>query len=245
MPTTTRARPALARLLALSGLAAALAACQSDGLATGSVESYPHDLRARHPIVLAEKPRSLDVFPTGAGYLDPRQAADVANFVLEYRRHGRGGLAVQVPQGVPPAEAAAAARTLGAIRRVAADGGVPALAVTGYPATMPGVASAVRMSFARMQAKVAGECGLWPEDLGAGDFEAGFRNGPYYNFGCAMQSNVAAQVADPVDLVRGQPESRIDTIRRAKAIEGLRDGKDPSTNWRQDGQASVKQQVSQ
>jgi pilus assembly protein CpaD len=245
MPTRPRSQAVLMRLAACAGLAGALAACQSDGIATGSIQDYPHDVRARHPIVLADRPRSLDVFATGAGHIDPRQVADVQAFVLEYRRYGRGGLSVQVPGNLPPAEAAATARTVAGIRRIAADGGVPALAITGYPAAMPGVASAIRLSFARMQAKVAGDCGLWPEDLGAGDFKAGFGNGPYYNLGCAMQSNVAAQVADPVDLVRGQTESRSDSVRRARVIDAVREGKDPSVSWRQDGQASVKQQVGQ
>lgn len=246
-PAFPARRAAVVRLAALVGLAGGLAACQSDGVATGSLQSYPHDVRARHPIVLADKPRSLDVFPTGVGHIDPRQGTDVQAFVLEYRRYGRGALSVQVPGGLAPAEAASTARTVAGIRKLAADGGVPqaALAVTGYPAAMPGIASAIRLSFVRMQAKVAGDCGLWPEDLGAGDFEAGLKNGPYYNFGCAMQSNVAAQVADPVDLVRGQSETRSDSVRRARVIDGIREGKDPSVNWRQDGTASVKQQVAQ
>jgi pilus assembly protein CpaD len=240
---TTSLRPALA----LAGLAVLVGACQSDGTTTGSLADYPSDLRARHPIVLAEAPRHLDVFPTGAGHVDPRQAADVAGFALEYRRHGRGPLSVQVPHGLPPAEAAAVARTAATVRRMLADGGVPPAVtpVSGYPVTMPGVASAIRLTFSRTQAKVSNQCGTWPEDIGAGDYAAGARNTPYFNFGCAMQSNVAAQVADPVDLVRGQPESRIDSIRRAKVIDTLREGKDPSTQWRQDGQSSVKQQVQQ
>ena len=239
--------PTFRSAIALAGLAGTLAACQSDGGATGSLQNYPHDTRARHPVVLADKARSLDVFATGVGHIDPRQGADVQAFVLEFRRYGRGAFSIQVPGGLPPAEAAATARTVAAIRQIAADGGVPpaAVSLTGYPAAMPGVASAIRVSFSRMQAKVAGDCGLWPEDLGAGDFGAGMRNGPYYNFGCAMQSNVASQVADPVDLVRGQAEGRSDAVRRSRVIDGVREGKDPSVQWRQDGQASVKQQVAQ
>jgi pilus assembly protein CpaD len=50
-----------------------------------------------------------------------------------------------------------------------------------------------------------------------------------------MQSNVAAQVADPIDLVRGRAEGRPDSIRRGKVIDAIREGKDPSTQYRQEG----------
>ncbi|MBL7309728.1 pilus assembly protein CpaD, partial [Escherichia coli] len=75
-------------------------------------------------------------------------------------------------------------------------------------------------------------CGLWPQDLGARGFASDYTTQPSWNLGCAMQSNVAAQVADPIDLVRGRPEGRIDTVKRVRDIGQLRDGKDPSTTWR-------------
>jgi pilus assembly protein CpaD len=65
-----------------------------------------------------------------------------------------------------------------------------------------------------MQAKVGGRCGLWPQDLGVSDPKFNAGNDPYWNLGCAMQSNVASQVADPLDLVRGRSEGRVDTVRR-------------------------------
>jgi pilus assembly protein CpaD len=45
---------------------------------------------------------------------------------------------------------------------------------------------------------------------------------------------MAAQVADPVDLVRGRTESAPDTIQRTKKIEAIRQGQDP-TQYRQEG----------
>jgi pilus assembly protein CpaD len=58
-----------------------------------------------------------------------------------------------------------------------------------------------------------------------------------------MQSTVAAQVADPLDLVRGRTEGRIDTVRRARDIQTLREGKDPSTTYRQDDKGKINTQV--
>lgn len=238
----SRRIPAMA---ALGVLAALLSACQGDRATTGSI--YPTDYRARHPIVLADGSRTLDIFVTGTGHLDPRQAADLDAFLLEYRRYGRGGLGVDLPRGVAPGLGAGVERTAAAIRRFAAENGVPPreMAFSGYNVANPGLASPIRLGFRRMEAHVADACGLWPQDLGAGSPAANFRNEPAWNLGCATQANVAAQVADPVDLVRGRPEGRIDTIRRVKDIGQLRDGKDPSTAWRQDGKTSVKDAVGQ
>ncbi|MDV2986114.1 UNVERIFIED_CONTAM: CpaD family pilus assembly protein [Methylobacteriaceae bacterium AG10] len=232
----SRARPAAAVVL----VAAALGACRADRVATTG-STYPIDVRTRHPIVLADADRSLDLFPTGIGHLDPRQRADLESFLVEYRRYGRGLLVVEVPRGVSPALAGPVERTGAAVRHFAAEMGVPAggLRVVAYPVANPTLAAPLRLSFQRMQAKVADKCGLWPRDLGVSDLRSDWSNEPSWNLGCAMQSNVAAQVADPIDLVRGRPEGRIDTIRRTQDIGQLREGKDPSTQWRQDGKANV------
>src|SRR5215204_321798 len=108
---------------------------------------------------------------------------------------------------------------------------------------IPAPASPIRLSFQRLKAKVAGKCGLWPHDLGVSNMSADLNNGPYWNQGCALQSNVATQVADPVDLVRGRQEGRIDTLRRSKDIENLRQGKDPSTQYRSDEKGKINTQV--
>src|ERR1700712_5269039 len=115
---TRRHQPTLPRLgglLAACALATLAAACKSDPATPGDITVS--DYRARHPIVLADGTRSLDVFPTGIGHLDPRQTADIDAFMLEYRRFGRGVLLMEVPQGVPPAQAAAVERTAAALSR--------------------------------------------------------------------------------------------------------------------------------
>ncbi|GJE12952.1 MULTISPECIES: CpaD family pilus assembly protein [Methylobacterium] len=237
--------PRLGGLVAACALATLAAACKSDPATTGEITVS--DYRARHPIVLADGTRSLDVFPTGIGHLDPRQTADIDAFMLEYRRFGRGVLLMEVPRGVAPAVAPAVERTAAALRGLGGQNGVGTreIAVTGYAVAAPSLATPIRLSFQRMQAKVADQCGLWPQDLGTSSFQVDYSNRPNWNLGCAMQSTVAAQVADPVDLVRGRPEGRIDTVKRVRDIGQLRDGKDPSTTWRQDGQTAVKSQVGQ
>ena len=236
----SRLRPAVAVLL-VAGL---LGACRADRVATTG-STYPIDVRTRHPIVLADGERTLDIFPTGIGHIDPRQRADLESFLTEYRRYGRGVLLVEMPRGVSPGLAGPVERTGAAIRHLAGEMGVPArgLQLTAYPIANPTLASPLRLSFQRMQAKVADKCGLWPRDLGVSDVRADWSNEPTWNLGCATQANFAAQVADPIDLVRGRPEGRIDSVRRTQDIGQLREGKDPSTQWRQDGQTNVSNSV--
>ncbi|WP_019903204.1 CpaD family pilus assembly protein [Methylobacterium sp. 77] len=231
-------------VLASIALASALGACRADRAeTTGSL--YPTDYRARHPIVLADNTRSLDVFVTGTGHIDPRQTADIEAFLLEFRRYGRGTVILDMPRGVSPSLGSAVERTGAAIRRLGAESGVGGrqMVVTGYAVADPFLASPLRLSFRRMEAKVAGQCGEWPQDLGVGNAAFNGRNESHWNLGCAMQSNVANQIADPIDLVRGRPEGRIDSIRRTGDINKLREGKDPSTVWRQDGRTSVKSAI--
>jgi pilus assembly protein CpaD len=238
-----RKRRAAAAAVTIAGLA--LSACTADRAVTGS--TYPTDYRVRHPIILTDAPRTLDVIVNLSGVLDPRQHDDIRAFALEFRRYGRGPLLVEMPTGGKPAAMHAARRTLEAVRASIRAEDLPggAIATRSYSVADPIAASAIRLSFNRVQAKVTDQCGLWPQDLGVGDPGFNFRNEPYWNLGCASQSTLAAQVADPVDLVRGRTEGRIDTLRRSKDIENLRQAKDPSTDWKQDGKTSTKQQVSQ
>ncbi len=213
-------------------MALALAGCAKNADITGSLA--PVDLRERHPIVLRDAPRSLDVFVGRAGAgLDPRQAEDVADFAREYRRSGRGGLVAQVPTG--GRRELAGHDALNAVRAALARGGVPggALSVRTYPVADPGLASPIRLTFASLQAGLPHSCGQWPEDLGVSSYKTDAANAPYWNLGCSSQATLAAQVADPIDLVRARSEGRSDIVKRMGAITKLREGKDPSTEYRQ------------
>ena len=60
---TRKTHPPLFGALLL--LALPLSACAPDRVVTGS--TYPTDHRERHPIVLANAPQTLDLFPTAGG----------------------------------------------------------------------------------------------------------------------------------------------------------------------------------
>ena len=203
-----------------------------------SAAVYPADYRDRHPIVLTDAPKVLDVFVEGGGGLVSRERQDISDYLADYRSHGQGPLLAQVPAG--PGTAPGTGRALERIRE--AVGG--RLSVSQYRPTDPRLASPIRLSFKRLTAKVAGRCGLWPQDLGVADYAYQSRNEEYWNFGCAYQSNLAAQVADPVDLVRPRRDAVPDTARRMYNIGRIRQGQDPSTLYNQ-GTDSVRSSISQ
>lgn len=222
-----------AAAIVVAAIAPSLAGCFSDREAAAN--AYPADVRERHPVVLAQAPRVLDVFVQGHRGLDARESRDVEAFVEEYRAYGSGPLLAQVPVGVPDT---------GAAMRGIRQAGAGRVAVSRYTPADPAVASPVRLSFRRMQAQVASQCGLWPQDLGVVDYSFTSANRPYWNHGCAVQSNFAAQIADPVDLVRGRQMTPPDTGRRMGNIDKLRQAQDPTTTYKTES-ISVKSAVGQ
>lgn len=209
-------------------LACALAASAcSRGQTTGSIK-YPDDTRDRHPIVLGTKVKSLDLFVMGGG-IGERQSDELANFVAAYRREGRGPINVQVPTG--PGAGRDQGQAVSAVRRIL---GARGYQISHYTAHSPAIAAPIRISYHALQASVPHNCGDWPDDLITSNNTISGQNQTYWNFGCATQANLAAQVEDPLDFARARPEGRIDTAKRMEGIDKLRKGRDPSTQYRQE-----------
>jgi pilus assembly protein CpaD len=208
----------------------ALAGCANvDRMKTSSIPT--DDYRNRHPILLSESSQKLDLFPAAEIQgLDPRSAAQVAQFGRLYRATGQGPVNVFVPTGGIGSEPR---DLIPAIRQALAQGGVkPQLVVNHYPVANASLASPVRLSFTGLKARVADPCGQWPSDLASGSTVDGWENKPYWNLGCASQTALAEQVADPRDLVGPRAEDPADTKMRSRAIESLRKGSDPTTDWK-------------
>jgi pilus assembly protein CpaD len=238
--TQTHGRsPRLASLLLTSlALAALLGGCGADRTVSNAARE-PSDVRQRHPIVLADKSRTLDIFVgTNANALDPRQKEDLRAFVAEFREHGKGAMTASVPVG--GTNPAGDARGIEMIRT--ALGGPKnnfPLSVQTYAVEDPSLAAPIRLSFAELGAKVPHGCGRWPKDLSGSTTKDGIENEQYWNFGCAEQQNLAAMVADPIDLVRPQVEGRIDVVKRSGEIEKLRKGQDPATSYDDKNKATI------
>ena len=217
------------RLLLSFGMLALAGCANVDRMKTSSIPM--DDYRNRNPILLAETMQKLDIFPAPEiGGIDRYSAAQVSEFGRLYRAGGQGPIDVFVPRGGP---APMPRNAILAIRRALAAGGArPPVRVAYYPVTNPKLASPIRLSFMGLKAKIADRCGQWPSDLASGSTLQGWQNKPYWNFGCSYQSALAAQVADPRDLVGPRAEDHADTQMRTRAIESLRKGKDPTTDWK-------------
>lgn len=185
----------------------------------------PDEYDVRHPIKLVQGERHLDIFANGRG-LDRRQHEDLVAFLREHAAYGAGPIVAAVPQGPEGHYALATVRQLLGPRS--------GLQVVPYPADPAMGAAPVRLTFRRLQAKVASQCGLWPQDLAGGSSTDNWHNRPYHNLGCSYQTMLAAQVANPIDLVRPRGEGAIDVKKRTADIEALRKGEDPSTKWAKD-----------
>ena len=228
-------RRTLARGAAALMLLGGLAGC-SNVDRTVATSAIPVDYHQRHPVALVNARQSLDIFLIGAvGKLDYRQKHDVEAFAADYLAHGEGLLRVLVPRGSVDGRAADA--TLGALRHLLAASGVKGdIEVGSYQVTDARLASVLRMSFVKLQAKAATHCGDWPDDLGSGSSLDGWENRTYYNLGCASQQTLAAQMDDPRDLIRPRAEDPSDVQMRTRAIGDIRGnpvlvGQDPSTTW--------------
>ena len=224
---TARTAAVLARNYFLACLLLPLAGCGATERMV--VSSIPQDdFQVRHPIVLGEEPRTLEILVEPVtGQFDRHSAARLREFATLYRKFGRGPIII-----MPPAFPGATP-TVQPVRDALYSAGARARTiVASYPAG-PNLAAPVRLSFLGLKARVADQCGQWPRDLalGSGAVED-WSNKPYWNYGCAYQTAFAAQVADPRDLVAPQGETPVDTMMRVRGIESIRKGEDPGTNWK-------------
>jgi pilus assembly protein CpaD len=223
------ARPTFAAQALRWSLAAAAASALSGCSVpyASSDPAFPGSFQERHPIVVAAAPTSMDLYPVGGG-LDERSRANIRAFVERYRRYGSGAVTIQTPEGTNPNSIA-----VHEVRSALLAAGVRGrVAIGAYLPPSDGAAPPVRVSFTGLKAIVPTKCGQWPEDLASGSSVEGWKNEPYTNFGCATQSTIAAQVDDPRDFVQPHALGPSDVAMRTRAIEAVRAGQDPGTDWK-------------
>ena len=219
--TTTNDRPRgrAARNIALLAMAAVVAVASgcanADRTTTGSL---PDDYRTRHPIVVGERERTIDIpIATGATELTRGQSEVIAGFISGYSSDASGTFRIIVPHGAR--NDAATTVAVRHIRKLVARQGVPArkVMVESYSAVDPAEAAPIRLSYFAIAASTPA-CGQWPEDLVVNTYE----NRNYHNFGCATQNNLAAQIADPNDLLGPRRVTPADATQRGQALERYR-----------------------
>jgi len=196
-------------------LAALLSGCANrDSITVGSV---PDDYRTNHPIMIAEKNQKVDI-PIGAGDrgMTGYQRDTLLGFLDGYDRSAAPALTIAIPLG--SANEAAALVAGRDFARVAAASGInrKRIVMTSYQSASAEASAPVRVSFVAVRAQTD-KCGRWPEDLlQTSD------NKHYADFGCSYQNNLAAQMANPSDLLGPRKMTDIDAENRGKVIDVYR-----------------------
>lgn len=164
-----------------------------------------------HPIAVEPSYKDLKV-QYAAGDMSAEDAGKFDAFVSDYRVHGNGMLAISVPSGA----SSRAAITFFAERAAATGISRDKILVSTREAGNSD--PQVDVSYITYTAR-AESCGDWSENLSfTGD------NLTPKNFGCSIQHNIAAMVANPRDLLGPGPMGPVDTNRRATVLEHYQKG---------------------
>lgn len=202
--------PTMKDVLRAASLLAVLAAgsCASPNN-TGNLMDDP---AVNHPIEVAPSFHALRVnFSNSNVGLMPDDSARFDAFVADYIQHGNGAISVSAPAG---RDASVAIEYFG--ERLAAEGVPRERILVGVKDSPDGK---VEIGYIGYQAQANG-CGDWSANL---SFTLDNQVSP--NFGCAVQNNIAAMVADPRDLIAPRTMSAGDAARRAHVYSAYRDGK--------------------
>ena len=204
--------PALAVLLVAS-----LAGCANLKRDSVTVGAIPDDYRTNHPIMIAEKNQKIDL-PVGAGDrgMTGSQRDTLLGFLDGYDRSAAPALTIAIPVGSANEIAAAAAGR--DFARLAVASGIKRnrIVMTSYQSVSAEASAPVRVAYISVKAQTD-KCGRWPDDLAQTS-----ENKHYADFGCSYQNNIAAQMANPADLLGPRKSSDIDAENRSAVIDTYR-----------------------
>ncbi len=181
---------------------------------------------------MREKAQTLTVFiGDRRGGLTPAQRAEVGAVASSWRQEATGGIVIEIPVGAANERAATSASR--EIRSILSAAGVPhhAIEIRPYRTQDPVAARhdprqlsedggrdrSVRPVAARISARPTTSV-YWS-------------NRPHWNHGCANQRNLAAQVANPADLVQPRAETPVLASRRATVMDKYRKGESTATQY--------------
>ena len=198
----------------------ALGACATGG-ARPSASTAPLTPTERYSIDVTPAPVEVQLAPHASG-LSAAQAAALGDLIDRWAAGDRGMITIKAPEhGADPA---GAYRIATDTRDYLVAQGVEASAVhiVGYDAANDPKAP-VRVGFLHYEAH-GPQCGQSWENL------ADVRNNEAYaQFGCAVTANIAAQLADPEDLLHPRTMTAPDAIRRETVLGKYRTGDTTST----------------
>jgi pilus assembly protein CpaD len=194
-----------------------LAAVLMAGSCAAPTQDATHTMEdgaVNHPISVDPAYQSIKLFysPADAG-ISPADQARFDNFVGDYQQHGNGSIAVSAPAGIN------SQAMIGFFAQRINDMGVPKNHILVASHDAPDGDMRVEINYVSYQAHTE-KCGDWSENLA---YSAD--NLTPKNFGCAVQHNIAAQVADPRDLLGPRPMDNASASRRAIVVDNYEQGK--------------------
>jgi pilus assembly protein CpaD len=193
--------------------ALSLAACASDPKRAMVPARNPG---AQYPLK-ADRASDQVALAVHAAGLSSAQVDALRALAVRHRDSQGGPLRLTAPRGA--GDVLLTSRAAAAARHVLEAAGVaPADILAGTYDTLDAQAPLL-VSFAYDRAEIA-DCGRhWSELTHTADNEVAA------NFGCALTANMAAQIANPSDILRPRPEDAPDAGRRLTVLGKYRDGK--------------------
>jgi pilus assembly protein CpaD len=182
------------------------------------------DPAANHPITAEPVYRSLKL--ANAATLSSNDETALAAFVDEYLARGNGEISVSVPAG------ANSSQEITALGEHIAGLGVPRSRI------LVGVQDAggegrIEIGYITYEARME-RCGDWSEN--AADT---FDNLPMPNYGCAVQHNIAAELADPRDIDGPRGMTPEDATKRMQVLNKYEQGQTTAAQKSQDQSGAV------
>ncbi len=216
-------------LVLLAGAALGLSACASTTDSGGVTDPGPLTSTERFPIEVKPQAQELRLAPHAAG-LSSNQAAALTEFARTWAGEEGGEVTIQSPQRAG-GDPGAAYRTTSGARDVLIAEGVPPghLRMTGYDAGGDPQAPVI-VGYMRYHAQ-GPECGREWKNMADT-----YSNREWDNYGCAVTANMAAQIANPADLLAPRDSDPTDAGRRQTVLDHYRKGE--VTSSAKDEQAS-------
>lgn len=197
-------RKELIRFAALTAmlLAGSCAAPSNDDVAPQFADPV-----ANHPIVVQPESRAVRIYYGGSGGVAPEDSAKLDRVVSDYQAAGSGSISISAPEGPDSSEAIS---YFG--ERLVQMGVSRARIMVGTHPVADGDRR-VEIGFIGYVAHTE-PCGDWSQDVAMTE-----SNLPMPNFGCSVQHNIAAMVANPRDLDETRRlDDSSDSSRRAVVI---------------------------
>ena len=218
----TRAKtpiPVLVSQAVATGLVLALLTACASGPAPSKSDAVPARTATEQwneRVKVTAQPDEILLAPHAQGLSPAQQQALDALLARWLREEGRE-LVVNAPIGGPNADAAGRMAFAARLHLVGQGAPPSAVRVVGYDAGGD-PAAPLKVGYLRHEASIP-RCGQYWENL-----TATRDNGAYENFGCAVTANMAAQVANPEDLVRPRDSTPVNGQRRDTVLEKYRRG---------------------